>query len=165
MGKRREGREAAVQFLVFCDLNQGSGTDGANEFWDLRPATKSVRDFALNLVDGALKHRAETDELISRYTENYELKRLAVVDRNVLRLAIFEMLHRHDIPPVVSINEAIEIAKRFGSEESSRFVNGILDRVKLDLTRPLRTASEPKQAAAVSRSFPPDENGTPSRAV
>ncbi len=64
-----------------------------------------------------------------------------MVDRNILRLAIYEMLHRHDIPPVVSINEAIEIAKRFGTEESSRFVNGILDRVKLDLTRPLRTAA------------------------
>ena len=142
MGKRREGREAAVQFLVFCDLNQGSDLKAAAEFWDLRPATKPIRDFALNLVEGVLQHRPEVDERISRYAENYELGRLAVVDRNILRLAIYEMLHRHDIPPVVSINEAIEIAKRFGTEESSRFVNGILDRVKLDLSRPLRTASE-----------------------
>ena len=140
MGKRREGREAAVQFLVFCDLNQGAGIASAAEFWELRPASKPIRDFAVPLVEGVLKHRVETDERISRYTENYELNRLAVVDRNILRLAIYEMLHRHDIPPVVSINEAIEIAKRFGTEESSRFVNGILDRVKLDLTRPLRTA-------------------------
>ena len=143
MGKRREGREAAVQFLVFCDLNQGSGTSAAREFWELRPATRPIREFALNLVEGVLSHRAETDERITRYAENYELGRLAVVDRNILRLAIYEMLHREDIPPVVSINEAIEIAKRFGSEESSRFVNGILDRVKLDLKRPLRTASAP----------------------
>ncbi len=141
MGKRREGREAAVQFLVYCDLNQGAGPSSAAEFWDLRPASKPIRDFALNLVEGVLEHRVETDERISRYAENYELGRLAVVDRNILRLAIYEMLHRHDIPPVVSINEAIEIAKRFGTEESSRFVNGILDRVKLDLTRPLRTAA------------------------
>ena len=141
MGKRREGREAAVQFLVFCDLNQGSGTDAAKEFWDLRPATKPIRDFALPLIEGVLRERVEVDERISRYAENYELGRLAVVDRNILRLAIYEMLHRNDIPPVVSINEAIEIAKRFGTEESSRFVNGILDRVKLDLTRPLRTAT------------------------
>ena len=141
MGKRREGREAAVQFLVYCDLNQGAGTSSAAEFWDLRPATKPIRDFALPLVEGVLKNRQETDERISRYAENYELGRLAVVDRNILRLAIYEMLHREDIPPVVSINEAIEIAKRFGTEESSRFVNGILDRVKLDLTRPLRTAA------------------------
>lgn len=141
MGKRREGREAAVQFLVFCDLNQGADTQSSAEFWDLRPATKPIRDFAMPLVEGVLRHRQETDERISRYAENYELGRLAVVDRNILRLAIYEMLHRHDIPPVVSINEAIEIAKRFGTEESSRFVNGILDRVKLDLNRPLRTAN------------------------
>ncbi len=159
MGKRREGREAAVQFLVFCDLNQGSGTAEASEFWDLRPATKPIRDFALNLVEGVLKNRVETDERISRYAENYELGRLAVVDRNILRLAIYEMLHRDDIPPVVSINEAIEIAKRFGSEESSRFVNGILDRVKLDLTRPLRTASEPKAAPPNTRLFPSTGDG------
>ncbi len=133
----------AVQFLVFCDLNQGSGTSSAEEFWSLRPASKAIRDFALDLVEGVLRHRDETDERIGRYAENYELHRLAVVDRNILRLAIYEMLHRNDIPPVVSINEAIEIAKRFGTEESSRFVNGILDRVKLDLTRPLRTALAP----------------------
>ena len=159
MGKRREGREAAVQFLVFCDLNQGSGPAAAREFWELRPATKAIREFALNLVEGVLGHQAEADERISRYAENYALNRLAVVDRNILRLAIYEMLHRHDIPPVVSINEAIEIAKRFGSEESSRFVNGILDRVKLDLTRPLRTVAEPVRSATNGHVPPPDDGG------
>ena len=148
MGKRREGREAAVQYLVYCDLNRGSAPDGDGAFWELRAAGKTTRDFAASLFTGALRHRDEVDERISRYLENYELHRLAVVDRNILRLAIYEMLHRPDIPPVVSINEAIEIAKRYGSEESSRFVNGILDRVKLDLTRPLRTAApaEPAQS-------------------
>ena len=131
-----------MQFLVYCDLNQGAGIASADEFWELRPASKPIRDFAVPLVAGVVEHRQEVDERISRYAENYHLDRLAVVDRNVLRLAIYEMLHRPDIPPVVSINEAIEIAKRFGTEESSRFVNGILDRVKLDLTRPRRTASE-----------------------
>ncbi len=144
MGKRREGREAAVQYLVYCDLNRGSRPEGTDGFWELRPAGKTTRDFAMGLVTGVLEHQGEVDERISRYLENYELHRLAVVDRNVLRLAIYEMLHRADIPPVVSINEAIEVAKRFGAEESSRFVNGILDRVKLDLTRPLRTAAPAK---------------------
>jgi N utilization substance protein B len=138
MGKRREGREAAVQFLVYCDLNRGAGIDSAGEFWDLRPAGNAIRVFALKLVEGVLDKRAEVDERISRYAENYEIGRLAVVDRNILRLAIYEMLHRTDIPPIVSINEAVEIAKRFGSQESGRFVNGILDRVKMDLSRPLR---------------------------
>ena len=88
MGKRREGREAAVQFLVYCDLNQGAGVASATEFWELRPASKPIRDFAVPLVEGVLQHRGETDERISRYTENYELGRLAVVDRNILRTAL-----------------------------------------------------------------------------
>ncbi len=127
-----------MQFLVYCDLNRGAGLDSAAEFWELRPAGNAIREFAVKLVEGVLAQRTEVDERISRYAENYEIGRLAVVDRNILRLAIYEMLHRTDIPPIVSINEAIEIAKRFGSEESSRFVNGILDRVKMDLSRPLR---------------------------
>jgi len=91
-------------------------------------------------------HLQEIDERIRRYCENYEFHRISAVDRNVLRLAIYEMLYRDDIPPVVSINEAIELAKTFGGAESGRFVNGILDRVKNDLTRPLREAvpSTPK---------------------
>src|SRR5438105_6160941 len=80
----------------------------------------------------------EIDDRILGYTENYEFRRISAVDRNVLRLAIYEMLYRDDIPPVVSINEAIEVAKTFGGAESGRFVNGILDRVRKDLTRPAR---------------------------
>src|SRR5215469_14177965 len=71
---------------------------------------------------------------------NYELKRISAVDRNILRVAIYEMLFCNDVPPIVAINEAIDIAKKFGTEESGKFVNGVLDRVKLDLNRPLRTA-------------------------
>ncbi len=148
MGKRREGREAAVQFLVYCDLNRGAGIACAPEFWDLRPAGNAIRIFALKLVEGVLAARAEVDERISRYAENYEIGRLAVVDRNILRLAIYEMLHRTDIPPIVSINEAVEIAKRFGSQESGRFVNGILDRVKMDLSRPLRDAGASEEGTS-----------------
>jgi transcription antitermination factor NusB len=91
-----------------------------------------------------MAHLPEIDERIRRYCENYEFHRIAPVDRNVLRLAIYEMLHRDDIPPVVSINEAIELAKTFGGGDSGRFVNGILDRVKDDLSRPLREAA-PKE--------------------
>jgi N utilization substance protein B len=88
-----------------------------------------------------LAHLPEIDERITRYCENYEFRRISAVDRNVLRLGIFEMIYRDDIPPVVSINEAIELAKEFGGPDSGRFVNGILDRVKDDLSRPLREAT------------------------
>ena len=90
----------------------------------------------------------EIDERIQKYCDNYEFKRISAVDRNVLRLAIYEMLFREDIPPVVSINEAIELAKTFGGPDSGRFVNGILDRVKDDLSRPLRE-SIPEKAKEI----------------
>jgi N utilization substance protein B len=83
-------------------------------------------------------HLPEIDDRIRRYSENFDFNRIAAVDRNILRLAIYEMLFRDDIPPVVSINEAIELAKTFGGTESGRFVNGILDRVRKELTRPAR---------------------------
>ena len=85
-------------------------------------------------------HLPDVDERIRRYCENYEFRRISAVDRNVLRLAIYEMLYRDDIPPVVSINEAIELAKAYGGADSGRFVNGILDRIRKDLDRPAREA-------------------------
>jgi N utilization substance protein B len=104
------------------------------------PSTEeaAVRVFAEPLIRGTLEHIPELDEKIKHYAKNWELHRMAVVDRNILRLAIYEMLHRDDIPPVVSINEAVDIAKRFSTDESGGFVNGILDKVKGDLMRPAR---------------------------
>jgi N utilization substance protein B len=98
----------------------------------------ATRLFAEKLVQGVLERRDALDEQIKKYAQNWDLHRMAVVDRNVLRLAIYEMMHRDDIPPVVSINEAVDIAKRFSTEESGKFVNGILDKIKGDLLRPGR---------------------------
>ena len=97
-----------------------------------------MRLFAEPLIRGTVEHLAEIDGKIKQYARNWDLHRMAAVDRNVLRLAIYEMLYRDDIPPVVSINEAVDIAKRFSTDESGRFVNGILDKVKGDLMRPAR---------------------------
>jgi len=143
MGRRREGREAAVQFLYQADLNKENAEDLLADFWKIREAKTGIREFATQLVRGVTAHREEIDALIRGATANYELGRLAAVDRNILRVGIYEMLHALDVPPVVAINEAIEIAKRFGAEESGRFVNGILDRVKLDLKRPAREPQTP----------------------
>ncbi len=139
MGKRREGREAAVQFLFQHDLNKSTALPEAlEEFWKLRESSARTRQFAAELIQGVLDHFDAIDERIKRVTANYELHRIAPVDRNILRVALYEMLYTSDVPPVVCINEAIEIAKRFGSEESGRFVNGILDRLKEEVVRPLR---------------------------
>jgi transcription antitermination protein NusB len=139
MGKRREGREAAVQFLYQHDLNKTENdADALAEFWKLRESTARTREFATELINGVLANNEAIDERIKKVTANYELHRIAVVDRNILRVAIYEMLYTSEVPPVVCINEAIEIAKRFGTEESGRFVNGILDKMKEEVVRPLR---------------------------
>ena len=141
MGKRREGREAAIQFLFQQDLHSGNDEKPLlADFWQLRTATKKIQEFSTQLIQGILTHQEAIDEQIKKYVANYGLERIAAVDRNILRVAIYEMLFCKDVPPVVSINEAIEIAKRYGSEESGRFVNGVLDRLRHDLPRPARTA-------------------------
>ena len=163
MGIRREARERAVQFLFQHDLNPLADLDEALEtFWasqravaiesergkatwgepiQLPPASAeeaAVRAFADPLIRGTLEHRDECDVEIRRFARNWDLHRMATVDRNVLRLAIYEMRHRDDIPPVVSINEAVDIAKKFSTQDSGKFVNGILDKVKGELLRPAR---------------------------
>ncbi len=138
MGKRRRAREAAIQYHFWRDLQHGETPERIEDFWEFCPVKPNVREFAEPLINGMVEHLDEIDERIRKYCENYNLNRISVVDRNVLRLAIYEMLHRDDIPPVVSINEAIELAKTFGGSESGAFVNGILDRVRKDLDRPAR---------------------------
>jgi N utilization substance protein B len=143
MGKRREGREVALQLLFYWDLNlqEMPQEKDLELFWGLCHVIPGTRSFATTVLKGVIANQATIDSKITRYTANYELKRISAVDRNILRMAIYEMLYAADVPPIVAINEAIDIAKKFGTEESGKFVNGVLDRVKLDLDRPLRTAS------------------------
>jgi transcription antitermination protein NusB len=153
MGTRREGREAAIQYLYQLDLNERQFSAAPDDFWSLRSASTKItpapklKAFAEQIVAGVAAHLEEIDARIKLYAANYELHRIAAVDRNILRVAIYEMLFCTDVPPVVSINEAIEIAKRFGSEESGRFVNGILDRVRAEIPRSPREASRPSEKA------------------
>ena len=163
MGNRREARERAVQFLFQYDLNPAEQLEDALEqFWltqrsaaiqgedgkatwgqpvELPPPSAdevSLRLFADPLIRGCIEHREAIDALIRKHAKNWSVDRMAAVDRNVLRLAVFEMLHREDIPPVVSINEAVDIAKKFSTHDSGKFVNGILDKIKGELMRPAR---------------------------
>ena len=144
MSKRREGREAAVQYLYQQDIHGDHTTDLRADFWAFREAKPSVREYAENLIAGVNAQRADVNARIVKYVENFGIERLAAVDRNILRLAIYEMFYCLETPPVVAINEAIEIARKFGGEDSSRFVNGVLDKIKGELTRPLREASAPR---------------------
>lgn len=139
MGRRREGREAAVQYLFAHEIQSTEpekGTAAGDEsFWDLHMAKKGARAFAEDLIKGVLAHLSEIDRLIEATVENYRMERLTGVDRNILRLAVYELLHATEAPPPVVINEAIEIAKKFGTSDSASFVNGILDRIAKDAGR------------------------------
>ncbi|MEW6338099.1 MAG: transcription antitermination factor NusB [Acidobacteriota bacterium] len=127
MGVRRRGRELAVQMLYQHEL---AGTDFERiiaGFEDLEEAPPAAKEFAIVLVRGVLHRRDQIDAALGSQADHWRLDRMAAVDRNILRLAIFELLHHPDTPPAVVIDEAVELAKRFGSERSSQFVNGVLD--------------------------------------
>ncbi len=136
---RREGREAAVQFLYSLDQNPAPEPSRLELFWSVHQAGPGARKFAESLVKGVLARQREIDERLVRALANWALERLEVVDRNVLRLAIYEMFFCLETPPIVAINEAIEVSRRLGTPDSPRFVNGVLDELKKQLTRPLRT--------------------------
>ena len=136
---RRDAREWAVQMLFEVDLNPPKDLDVLLvEFWSHREVSKKQRVFAERLVHGVVDNREELDAALHTYAENWDVRRMGVLERNVMRMALFELLHCEDIPPVVTINEAVDIAKYFSTRESGRFVNGILDRVRKTLDRPAR---------------------------
>jgi len=127
MGVRRRGRELALQMLYQHELAGTSLAEMASRFEDLALAPPQAREFALALVQGVLEHLAEIDRHVSQQTEHWRIERMAAVDRNILRLALYELLYAPDTPPAVVIDEAVELAKRYGSEHSGPFVNGVLD--------------------------------------
>jgi N utilization substance protein B len=128
MGLRRKAREHALQLLFQQDSSQGKILlEGSSAL--LPSADKPVDDFVDRLIRGVTRHLSEIDSLIRKHAEHWSLERMALVDRNVLRIAVFELLYLDDIPAKVTLNEAIEVAKRYGDESSSAFINGILDRM------------------------------------
>ena len=137
MGRRRKAREVALQLLYQLDVQGESNPEPhLMEFWARHPVDKDAREFAETLIRGTKLHEPKIDELIAEYAQHWELDRMAVVDRNILRQGIFELLWLEDVPPKVSINEALEVAKKFSTHESSRFINGILDRIHKELRPP-----------------------------
>jgi len=124
-----------MQALFQIEMLQDDSTEAVELFCRHFRVSKSVRPFFLRLVEGVKEFQREIDALIERFSENWKIGRMSRVDRNVLRVAVYELLHCDDIPPKVSINEAIDIAKRFGTEDSGAFINGILDSVRISLEK------------------------------
>jgi len=141
VGQRRRAREFALQLLFQIDLAGTPAAEALERFWTSLEVDEAVRSFTERLVNAVLAEREAIDRRIVAAAEHWRIERMAVVDRNVLRLAVCELLW-HEIPPAVVIDEAIEIAKRFGSEESGGFINGILDAIRA------RVDSEGRRAEA-----------------
>lgn len=141
--QRRENRKCAVQFLYQWELNKPEQlNDALRVFLEEQEQERDYYAFAEELIHGTLENIKAIDAEILAHAANWTFERIAKVDLSVLRLAIYELLHRKDIPPIVSINEAIELGKIFSTPESKRFINGILDQMKNKIDRPLREAQE-----------------------
>lgn len=142
MSMRRDNRVAAMQFLYQWSINREEDLGAALRlFFREQECNRDEYAFAEELIHGAIENMEEVDAVIRQYLRNWEFQRVARIDLAILRLAIYEMLKRRDIPPIVSINEAIDLSKIYSIPDARRFINGILDQFKLTLDRPLRSAA------------------------
>jgi N utilization substance protein B len=151
MTRRTRGREIALQVLYQTEQNPGAAPDEVRRFIERRlRGDKRLVDFAEGLVNGVHGHRPTIDGLISEVAENWRLDRMAAIDRNILRLGAYEMLYCPEVPTKVAINEALELAKRYSTAQSSRFVNGILDRLLTHAAGPHCPDPDPARPAEPS---------------
>ncbi len=129
MRRRTKAREYALKILYQIDITKDDCRDCLQDFWSNYRTEKSIKDFVTSLVEGVIEKLNQIDEIITSCATNWQIKRMAVVDRNILRLSTYELLFLKDIPPKVSINEAVDIAKKYGDVNSGKFVNGIIDKI------------------------------------
>ena len=127
MGARRKARELALQMLFQYDLSGNAPDAILDTFEDLQKSKPNTKEFATKIFRGTVDNMAKIDDMIQAQADNWRLSRMAVVDRNIIRMSVYEFLHETDTPKLVIIDEAIEIAKKFGTQKSSQFINGILD--------------------------------------
>ncbi|MFQ5481520.1 MAG: transcription antitermination factor NusB [Nitrospinaceae bacterium] len=133
MGKRRSSRELGIRFLYQVEMNAGDFEDQLAQFWERNPCQKDIQEYTATLVHAFFQNKREIDDCLERLSSHWTLERMGVVDRNLLRLAAGEMIYIRTVPPAVIINEAVEIAKKYGCEESPSFVNGVLDKLKKEI--------------------------------
>lgn len=135
MGTRRQARELAMQALFYMDIRKDASEETLEYFCGCFCPSKRSRPFFKKLVNGVLGTKGQIDALVERYSQNWNISRMSCVDRNVMRIAVYEMLYCDDIPPKVSINEAVDIGKKFGTQESGAFINGIMDSIREALVK------------------------------
>jgi len=130
MGTRRQARELAMQALFYMDIQKDASEEMLEYFCGCFCPSKKSRPFFIKLVNGVLGAKDQIDALVERFSQNWKINRMSCVDRNVMRIAVYEMIYCDDIPPKVSINEAVDIGKKFGTQESGAFINGIMDSIR-----------------------------------
>jgi N utilization substance protein B len=130
MGKRRKARESALQILFQLEFDDTPPSEVSAAYWARRKTENEVKEYGTWLFEGIVRRREEIDRMISGLSDHWRLDRMAVVDRNILRIAVFELIEEKNIAPAVIINEALEVAKKYSSEQASVFINGILDAAK-----------------------------------
>ncbi|MBI4495882.1 MAG: transcription antitermination factor NusB [Deltaproteobacteria bacterium] len=135
MSSRRKAREIALQVLYQLDIGRGETREVLDQHWEHFHPSPRIREFCQRLIEGVFRDRERIDQLIEENSEHWTLKRMSAVDRNILRFATFELLRCPDIPFKATLNEAIELAKKYGTEDSGAFINGILDRIHSLLAR------------------------------
>jgi N utilization substance protein B len=141
MGHRRAARECALQMMYELDVGRHSKDEILRTYWLMNEHPPKVRAFAELLFEGTVKQLKTIDAVIQKHTKNWRLGRMAVVDRNVIRLAVFEFLSGGKTPETVVINEALEVARKFSTQESAQFVNGVLDSIKTELIEKRRRSN------------------------
>jgi N utilization substance protein B len=146
MGRRRKAREDTLRILFRLEFENKQIEKTLDQYWKSKKASEEIKEYSTWLVNGVISDQAKIDNIIQQVSEHWRISRMALVDRNILRMAVFELLYEEKIAPAIVINEAIEIAKKYSGEEAATFVNGILDAVRKDLKDIKKSLEEKKHA-------------------
>jgi N utilization substance protein B len=141
MSNRRLSRELVIQFLYLSEMNEGEIESQLKSFWENNSCQEDVQSFTEDILNDIFDHKKEIDAKLEKYSDNWTLSRMAVIDRNLLRMAAAELMYSKTVPPKVAIDEAVEIAKKYGTEDSPNFINGVLDRILKELKPDIPQAS------------------------
>jgi N utilization substance protein B len=146
MGRRRKAREDTLRILFRLEFENKQIEKTLDQYWKSKKASEEIKEYSTWLVNGVISDQAKIDNIIQQVSEHWRISRMALVDRNILRMAVFELLYEENIAPAIVINEAIEIAKKYSGEEAATFVNGILDAVRKELKDIKKSLEEKKHA-------------------
>ncbi len=146
MGRRRKAREETLRILFRLEFENEQIEKTLSQYWKSKKASEEIKEYSTRLVNGVISDQAKIDNIIEQVSEHWRISRMALVDRNILRMAVFELLYEENIAPAIVINEAIEIAKKYSGEEAATFVNGILDAVRKDLKNIKKSLEEKEHA-------------------